>query len=206
MPAEELSELNNTESDLDALSALRITTVESKNDSDSSGVTEWLGFTYTQKRIFALAGFPKPTNNVVGPPVYEVRETPDMGLGVFATRDMKAGELIVAERPLVVVPADITDFAIGFEEDGETEKAQAILHVWEEAYQMLVDRLSPENRDAFLGFTNSHTEDGSGRITGIIQTNGYAVYELAEDPSGPLDNVSCGYSAVGMVGSRFNHR
>ncbi|KAJ7708336.1 hypothetical protein B0H17DRAFT_1325186 [Mycena rosella] len=37
-------------------------------------------------------------------PTYEIRATPNMGLGMFAKRDLKTDELILSERPVLVYP------------------------------------------------------------------------------------------------------
>lgn len=54
-----------------------------------------------KRLVLSTPGFPSP---IVHPPrvTYEVRETGEHGLGVFATEDIEAGDLILAERPLVI--------------------------------------------------------------------------------------------------------
>jgi len=38
--------------------------------------------------------------------------------------------------------------------------------------------MEPERRAKLMALTNSHLEDGSGPIHGIVRTNGYAVENL----------------------------
>lgn len=54
-----------------------------------------------KRKVMSTPGFPSP---IVHPPriTFAVRETKGRGFGMFATEDIEAGDLIVAERPLVV--------------------------------------------------------------------------------------------------------
>ncbi|KAF9534517.1 hypothetical protein CPB83DRAFT_873273 [Crepidotus variabilis] len=48
------------------------------------------------------------TSNVGEPPVFKVVDIPGKGKGILAERDIKQGELVLKEKPLFVVPRDIT--------------------------------------------------------------------------------------------------
>ena len=54
-----------------------------------------------KRKVLSTPGFPSP---IVHPPrvTYNVRQAGGHGLSVFATEDIMAGDLIVAERPLIV--------------------------------------------------------------------------------------------------------
>ena len=54
----------------------------------------------TKPKVLNAPGYPAriPEHR---PDLYEVKSTPDMGEGVFAKRDIKQGEIIFAERPLL---------------------------------------------------------------------------------------------------------
>ena len=54
-----------------------------------------------KRMVLSTPGYPSP---IVHPPrvMFEVREVNGRGLAVFATEDIAAGDLILAERPLVV--------------------------------------------------------------------------------------------------------
>ena len=65
------------------------------------GTTECLISGWFKRKIMSTPGFPSP---IVHPPrvVYEIRQVADRGLGVFAAQNIEAGDLIIAERPLMV--------------------------------------------------------------------------------------------------------
>ncbi|KAF9553766.1 SET domain-containing protein [Agrocybe pediades] len=144
---------------------------------DPDGHSVWIVFGPTKAKVVNRPEYPKALPKPSGPPAYEVRATPNMGMGVFATRDIAAGELIFAERPLLVAPRDI-GWMVGM----------------------------PELRDkyTFLALANNHQEDGSGPLLGIIRTNGYGLDNLFD---GPKVNEwdSNVYAAITKVGSRINH-
>ena len=72
---------------------------------DPDGHSEWIVYGPTKAKVFNTPGFPKPVPKPEGTlPAYIIKNTPDMGLGVFATRDIMMGELIFAERQLLVSP------------------------------------------------------------------------------------------------------
>lgn len=65
------------------------------------GKTECMCTGWFKRMVFSTPGFP---SSITHPPkvTYEVRETEDHGLGVFATENIEAGDLILAERPLLL--------------------------------------------------------------------------------------------------------
>ena len=67
------------------------------------GHAECLCTGWFKRKVLSTPGFPSP---IVRPPrkSYEVREVRGRGLGLFATEDIEAGDLILAERPLIVKP------------------------------------------------------------------------------------------------------
>jgi len=67
------------------------------------------------------------------------------------------------------------------------------LQEWEERLDIASKRMTDENRKAFMALANSHTEDGSGPILGIIRTNGYKVPGLYD---GHEDDNTRAYTAV----------
>ena len=78
------------------------------NPPDPDGNTEWIVLGKTKQRVldanpaqYRFQPVPKPSG---GADNYIVKSTPTMGKGVFATRDIKMGDIIFAERPLVIAP------------------------------------------------------------------------------------------------------
>ncbi|KAF9546664.1 hypothetical protein CPC08DRAFT_769613 [Agrocybe pediades] len=188
-----------------AVQELTFTTVPPERDPD--GNSEWvLGEPETKQKVFSLPGFPQPMPKPLGPPSFAVRSTPDMGLGFFATRDIKVGELIFAERPLLMVPRglrvkDLEDSMIMTRYGGEqiTEK-------WDKTLDVAVRRMSLDDREAFLSLTNVYEGIGAGRLLGIIRTNGYPIRNLIDGPEDREPRDSYVYFSVTKTGSRINHR
>ena len=80
----------------------------------------------------------------------------------------------------------------------------------EKQLEAAVGRMDPDRKARFLALMNSHLEDGSGPIHGIIQTNGYGVDNFWDgnvrpDETDPIHQYFL-YSVVCEIGSRINHR
>lgn len=127
------------------------------------------------------------------------------GIGTFATRDITIGDIVYSERPLVLMPIQVGAGMIG--QIGapvhltQDQLMQAMLHEAEKYYELLMSRLLPEDREAFMALFNSHLSDGSGPITGIWRTNGLEAQGLQ---FGHDDGPASKYSAVGKDVSRIN--
>ncbi|KAF9474369.1 SET domain-containing protein [Pholiota conissans] len=167
---------------------------------DDSEHTEWVTLEATKPRVFNVPGFPKPVPKPnANAPVYEVRTTPEMGMGVFATRNIKAGELIFAERPLLVVPINANMLELN------VQPTMGLYGQYEQILEASVSRMSEVNQVAFRALMNSHTEDGSGLLTGIVRTNGYGEESVYDGPGTKAADLASCYSFVGNVASRINH-
>ncbi|KAE9409002.1 hypothetical protein BT96DRAFT_1095462 [Gymnopus androsaceus JB14] len=123
------------------------------------------------------------------------------GLGMFATRLIRAGDLIIDERPM---------FNAGSAYDPKTslldftpeEQRRIVLHEQEKVVQMAFDRMPPENQKAFMTMANSHELDGSGPLVGRIRTNGFGCEGLRDkDATGRFGR----YSAICKDTTRINH-
>lgn len=155
---------------------------------------------FTKRTILSTPGYPQP---LIKPPTSCYRIGPsENGLGMFATRDIFIGDLIVAERPLMVTPRGLRlPTSIGFPADFTAEqRRQAAIFEWEKLLQASFDRMEPENQAAFMALANSHLEDGSGPVLGVIRTNGFEVAGL-DDPIPEGE-----YTGVCKIISRVNHR
>ena len=175
---------------------------------DPDGHSEWIVYGPTKAKVINAPGYPQPVPKPKGTqPAYIIKPSPNMGLGVFATRDIKMGELIFAERPLLVSPRSNIGVNVGSLEqyDWKTQIAIAMME-WEKTLEIAVGRMEPEDRKAFMELANSHKEDGSGPILGIIRTNGFMVGgDIYDGPEKRADGHNA-YSAVVKIGSRINHR
>ncbi|KAF9474385.1 SET domain-containing protein [Pholiota conissans] len=158
-----------------------------------------------KSRLFNMPGFPKPVPKPRGRvQPYEVKMTPNMGMGVFATRDIKMGELVFAERPLFGGPKNIN--MLSLEVPGSGFLAQKlVLDEYEKLLELCVERMSEANRTGYTGLTNSHKEDGSGPLTGISRTNGYGVAEVFDGVGPKPISDDFRYAFVGNTASRINH-
>ena len=216
------------ESDLDALEseadAHVITTIPPRvvgNPPDPDGNTEWIVLGKTKQRVlgtnpaqYQFQPVPKPSG---GADNYVIKSTPTMGKGVFATRDIRMGDIIFAERPLVITPHVISPpLSEMMRRDEELSKYSVEemfkVFLFEKELQMevAVGRMDPERREKFLALTSTgaHTEDGSGPLCGIMHTNLYECSELW-DGDAKLDLTYLNpyvYRVLCAVGSRINHR
>ncbi|KAJ7575644.1 hypothetical protein C8J56DRAFT_738716, partial [Mycena floridula] len=70
------------------------------------GFTECLITGWTRKSALNYPGFPSlvPTPSK---PAHRIAQTPNKGLAVFAARKLVAGELLFAERSLLIVPGGL---------------------------------------------------------------------------------------------------
>ncbi|TFK31355.1 hypothetical protein BDQ12DRAFT_694272 [Crucibulum laeve] len=155
-----------------------------------------------KRMIYETPGFGRspPSPNRLN---YRIESTPNMGLGMFAAHPLKMGDLILSERPLLVVPRSMTmsiGAPVGFTPE---QYRQALMFEWEKYLEMAVNRMFPENRKAYYALANNHSEDGSGRILGILRTNGYDVGgDFYDKKLGKHDGA---YSATCDKMSRLNH-
>jgi hypothetical protein len=160
-----------------------------------------------KKAIISTPGFPSPIPKPDKPTSYRISKTPvtggaSGGLGMVATRDLKMGDLIISERPLFVTcPAACS--RAGIPDNTSMEQCiQAMLVQWEKVLEPGFKRMSEDNQAAFKALANSHTEDGSGPILGVIHTNGFGVY-LGKNEKENL--TSAVHSVVYNHISRVNH-
>ena len=175
-------------------------------DDEPDNWTECILAGHMKRRILSTPGFPRPVKKTAGGRVnHRVRPSPFGGLGMFATRPVRTGDLIVAERPLLISQRGF-EVKVGSGPGGLTQAEMIQVHMqeWEEQLGIALKRMTDENRKAFMALANSHTEDGSGPILGIIRTNGYKVPGLC-DGANEDDNTRT-YTAVLNVMSRINHR
>ncbi|EDR00126.1 uncharacterized protein LACBIDRAFT_314728 [Laccaria bicolor S238N-H82] len=171
-------------------------------DDEPDNWTECILAGHIKRRILSTPGFPRPVEKTADGMVnHRIGPSPVGGLGVFATRLVRAGDLIIAERPLLISQRTF-DMSVA-EGLTKAEMMQVNMQKWEEHLGIAaLKRMTDENRKAFTALANSHTEDGSGPILGIIRTNGYKVPGLYD---GHEDDNARTYTAVLNVMSRINH-
>ncbi len=151
------------------------------------GWTQCLISGYLDRRLKHISGFPRPIKETKDK-AYRISSSPGKGLGMFATRKIKMGDLIVDERPLMVVslsPAGLPGVPM---KEGLTqeEKYQYILNHSENVMHSVFGRMSEESKNVFMDLRNSHLHDGSGPILGVVRTNGYGLGDDLKDKTSRL--------------------
>lgn len=139
----------------------------------NDGITECLVTGWCKRGIVSTPGFPTsvPTFPV---DAYYIADSAGKSRGMFAGRNLHAGDLILAERPLLVTPTGLTDLKkLDTELYTLQQRHQSMLEDTGEFYKPLVGRMEPEFRDAFIALSNCHQFDGSGPIVGRILTNAF---------------------------------
>ena len=121
-----------------------------------------------------------------------------MGAGVFAKRDIKQGEIIFAERPLLTAANKIMPFSQGATLD--RHGAQEIKPSdFESLFEAAIARLPPESQADDRALRNPYPGDMCGPLFVILRTNNYAAINLFDGS----DRFTRYY---GKIASRINHR
>ncbi|KAK7460845.1 hypothetical protein VKT23_008776 [Stygiomarasmius scandens] len=158
-----------------------------------------------KRAILSTPGFPEalPRADSARPIPYEIRESSGKGMGMFATRDIECGELIMAERPMLVIPAAYAPAVpVHFT---PAQQQQAVLNEMEKILEQMVGRMPEEMQRAYKELSNCHQEDGSGPLFGIARTNGLSVSDYYEPAQPGLPDSARYYSATCKILSRINH-
>ncbi len=169
--------------------------------SDGDGSSEWIVNGPTKAKVLKAPGYPARIPKPHRPDLYEVRSTTDSGFGVFAKHDIKRGDLIFSERPLLVSPASLRSFSEIPSHYTATQVRQVVMFENEQILETAVGRMTEQNRANYKSLCNSHQGDGSGPLLGIMRTNGYGLESLYD---GSDKNLI--YTVISNVGSRINHR
>ncbi|KAL1721268.1 hypothetical protein EV715DRAFT_178572, partial [Schizophyllum commune] len=111
---------------------------------------------------------------------------PAAGLGMFAQKDLDMGDLILAERPLAVIPA----FVLGGASKSDPEKL----------LDQLTALMDPHARSAFFALADCHP--GPCHALGIFKTNGIGLGDALVYPDDSSDPT---YIGVFNHASRINH-
>ncbi|KAF7289264.1 Aldehyde dehydrogenase [Mycena indigotica] len=173
---------------------------------DDEPHTECLFLLESQEILLKTPGFPKPLPPAPARPSFRVAPSPGKGLGLFSTCDIKQGEVILYERPLLIVPMAIPSSAP--KHFSQTQLIQHSLNELERYYKVAVDRMTEQRRAAFMSLHDCHTKDGSGPIVGRIRTNGICLSGL--QPAGLKANTDDAarmgrYTVISEYISRLNH-
>jgi hypothetical protein len=174
-------------------------------DERNHGSAECLLTGAAKRVIYNAPGFPKDITCLRSSQKhYFIKSTTTMGLGMFAGKNLNAGDLILAERPLMVVPM-ILPMPVNFPPELNAEqKVQAYLHEAGKTLKRVFDRMTPSDQKSFLALSNAHTAGGNNEMFGIVRTNGLGISELAREET--TDVFADMYSGICDNLSRVNHR
>ncbi|ESK94126.1 hypothetical protein Moror_1049 [Moniliophthora roreri MCA 2997] len=170
-------------------------------EDNPDGWTECYISGRAKRKILETPGFPESLPRPTQPDCFRVVDIPGKGRGIVATKDIKWGNLIFAERALIITP-------VGLPSGSDTEipkhftnaqREQVFMMDIEHGLDILVKRMPEENQKAFMELWNCHTEDGSGPLLGICRTNGLALQDYYEPKKAGR------YCGTFKVISRFNH-
>ncbi|THU86386.1 SET domain-containing protein [Dendrothele bispora CBS 962.96] len=162
-----------------------------------------------KRAILSVPGFPEPLprSDCSRPQQYKIIETPGKGMGMFATRDIEYGELILTERPLLVFPvADRYMWNLTYPEHLTIDQIQQVqLNQKEKLMETLVDQMPKENQEAYKKLANCHPEDGSGPLHGILRTNDFCIRDYYEPKIPGYPEAITLYGGTFKDISRINH-
>jgi len=196
------------------LSGLLTTTIPASvagSVRDPDGYSQWILEAQTMKKVLNTPGYPQPVPKFTQKTT--VKSTLSMGKGVFATCDIRPGEIVFAERPLLVVSTALVnpptmDIDLSAHKAADLVNFMKVMQVRrEQQLDNAVRRMEPSRRAKFMALVNKNSE--GGRLHGIIRTNGYEVDNLWDGDIKPDEHDRSnrhGYSAVCEFGSRVNHR
>ncbi|KAJ7701927.1 hypothetical protein B0H17DRAFT_1195133 [Mycena rosella] len=161
-----------------------------------------LGPALQSKLIGAAAEFDVPFRKgqiAVGAPTtptFRMAPSPGKGMGLFSTRALKMGDLILSERPLfVTVTRSKLIASLDFTEEQQKQHSR---NEWERHYELCVNRMQPADKAALMALANCNENDGFGSIDGIVATNAFGLEDLG------LPGREEEYIAVGKDLSRLN--
>ena len=145
---------------------------------------------------------------------YIIKNTPNMGKGIFATREIKAYDLVFAERPILITHSGMVppiyiggNKGIAGPMSGENARKMGIysnsfLVAFEAQLQGALDRMKKEDKQMFIDLTHVPTFGKLwGPLARRIQTNSFGIMNLDTTNGKPKP-----YSGIGKDASFMNHR
>jgi hypothetical protein len=142
-----------------------------------------------KEAILSYPGFPAPIVKTPFPFKFSINSIPGKGFGAVATTNIEPGELIIAERPLIAMPAGLY-----------TSKDNPMGHR-NQQFEAVVNCLGPDSKKMFFDMHNCKspgTGSNAEKVGGIIDTNAIRI--------GALPGYNGAYAAVCGLVSRLNHR
>ena len=171
-----------------ATEGLVLATLPNPSPALKGGATQCILYPGLKERILSQPGFPQPVPAPTSP-AHRLGPAPGAGIGMYATRAIAAGELILSERPLLVAPGAYRS---------QLQRNDTIAEA--------LARMSHDDRAAYTALSNAY-DAAMPQLFAIWQTNNFdmtqhlhaAAPEMAADPRRPV-------TAIGKLTSRINHR
>jgi hypothetical protein len=176
---------------------------DSKFTDYPDGVTVCMMDPGKKQQIVTQPNFPRSPKRP-STSAYEIKAS-SHGLGVFATRDLEPGELIMGERPLFVYPQNVLHGFVVSHPDYFTKEQKRLgdFREREKMLKYLFDRMFPEDQQALLALFVPPGHVGTGVIQSRISTNSFGLPEnLKYRDQGRWD----AYGALSKDLCRINHR
>ncbi|KAF9546659.1 SET domain-containing protein [Agrocybe pediades] len=203
--------------DEDLVTVATIPNVVVEGESHPQQHSEWIvSEQVTKQKVFKAPGYPKPVPKPFDGdlPVYEIKATPDMGLGLFATRSFSAGDFIFAERPLLVLPLGMINLydevpAEASNRSGDLTYSHPAtagpfnLGDAEVLIELAVSKMNPDVSRAFHSLDNCHSPNDYSQMIWIALTNALRIMNLYDGPTYRAYLNS--YAGISEIGSRINH-
>ncbi|KAJ7581578.1 hypothetical protein C8J56DRAFT_248291, partial [Mycena floridula] len=166
-------------------------------ESSPDGWAECYMSGYVKRQLLETPGYPAQIPHHVEP-VHRLTEIPNKGWSMVAAETLRAGDIILCERPIIVVPAVSIEQLAFPDYFTESQRHQASLYEREKRTEMLFARVPSWNQKAYKELFNSH--DTQDALLGILRTNGFqfGLQDKAEDLRGA-------YPGVFNQLSRLNH-
>lgn len=148
---------------------------------DPDGHTECIISSDDQKRLFNCPLFLTERVPQAKPNTITIKESATGGLGMFATRDITYGELLSAERPLLMNPSHCDFFFHAMDGDTLEDQLKLISIQEEQRLEQAFRRMDDDKKDAYMALANSIQEGGP--LSSIQQTNAFGLdlNELTRD-------------------------
>jgi hypothetical protein len=140
-------------------------------------------------KLEEMPKFPAPIlRHPKGEKVFEIKQCSDpaRGLGMFARKDLDIGDLVLAERPLLVVRRGYIMLPPNHPVyDGlrtREEKDQANQKFWRGLVESLVDRMDDGKKAAFFALGDCKKKTGEEpSIYGRVETNAYGLNGMTDN-------------------------
>ncbi|KAF9002705.1 hypothetical protein BDQ17DRAFT_1425659 [Cyathus striatus] len=179
-----------------------------QSQNDTFGASECILYSHTKQNIIKTPSCgrlpPSPDRSWAA---YEIRSKGSVaGQGMFAKRALKVGDLILVERPLMMVslPIDLSEVSKLPDELRDVIKQgdKTPNSIMDATVKVAFSRLTPRNQKAFLALSNAHS-GSTFKYSAIWTSNSFELFAPGILGDGEKNDI---YSMLFKDISRINHR